>query len=153
MRTMATPNAPKTFGTKIDRTTYKVDEPILTGAQLRALPNPPIGPDRDLFEVVPGGSDLKIEADSRVEMRNGLRFFTAPAQIKSRPRLRGPVRCRLLLGGVRDARRRARDGSRMAHRVRAATARPPVFLIRSGTASSCSTSAAAARALPARAKT
>jgi hypothetical protein len=34
-----------------------------------------------LFEVVPGGSDLKIEADTQVEMRNGLRFFTAPAQI------------------------------------------------------------------------
>jgi hypothetical protein len=75
------PHGPKTFEIKIDRTTYKVDEPVMTGVQLRALPNPPIGPDRDLFEVVPGGSDLKIEADTRVEMRNGLRFFTAPAQI------------------------------------------------------------------------
>lgn len=75
------PHGPKTFEIKIDRTTYKVDEPVLTGTQLRALPNPPIGLDRDLFEVVPGGSDLKIEADNRVEMRNGLRFFTAPAQI------------------------------------------------------------------------
>jgi len=75
------PNGPKTFEIKIDRTNYKVDEPELTGAQLRALPAPDIGPDRDLFEVVPGGSDLKIEADDRVEMRNGLRFFTAPAQI------------------------------------------------------------------------
>src|SRR5438874_13547581 len=36
----------------------------------------------------------------------------------------------------------------MADRVRAATARPPGFLIRSGTASSCSTSAAAARGSP-----
>lgn len=75
------PHGHKTFEIKIDRTTYKVDEPVMMGAQLRALPNPPIGPDRDLFEVVPGGSDLKIEADTRVEMRNGLRFFTAPAQI------------------------------------------------------------------------
>ncbi|WP_172626764.1 multiubiquitin domain-containing protein [Bradyrhizobium ivorense] len=75
------PDRPKTFEIKIDRTTYKVSEPVLTGAQLRRLPEPDIGPDRDLFEVVPGGSDLKIEVDARVEMRNGLRFFTAPAQI------------------------------------------------------------------------
>lgn len=72
---------PKTFEIKIDRMTYKVHEPVLTGAQLRRLPEPDTGPDRDLFEVVPGGSDLKIEVDAKVEMRNGLRFFTAPAQI------------------------------------------------------------------------
>lgn len=75
------PEHPTTFEIKIDRTTYKVSEPVLTGAQLRSLPEPDIGPDRDLFEVVPGGSDLKIEVDARAEMRNGLRFFTAPAQI------------------------------------------------------------------------
>ncbi len=75
------PNHPKMFEIKIDRTNYKVVEPVLTGAQLRALPEPDIGPDRDLFEVVPGGSDVKIEAAVTVEMRNGLRFFTAPAQI------------------------------------------------------------------------
>jgi hypothetical protein len=72
---------PKVFEIKIDRTTYKVHREVLTGAELRRLPEPDIGPDRDLFEVVPGGSDLKIEASTRVEMRNGLRFFTAPAQI------------------------------------------------------------------------
>ena len=75
------PDGQKTFEIKIDRTAYKVHQPVLTGAELRRLPTPAIGPDRDLFEVVPGGSDLKIEADTRVEMRNGLRFFTAPAQI------------------------------------------------------------------------
>ncbi|MEI9424193.1 multiubiquitin domain-containing protein [Mesorhizobium sp. Cs1299R1N1] len=69
------------FEIKIDRMNYKVSESVLTGAQLRQLPEPDIGPDRDLFEVVPGGSDVKIEADANVEMRNGLRFFTAPAQI------------------------------------------------------------------------
>ncbi|MCK1745768.1 multiubiquitin domain-containing protein [Bradyrhizobium sp. 139] len=66
---------------KIDRTEFKVKEHFLTGAQLRALPNPPIGPDRDLFEVVPGGSDEKIADTQKVKMRDGLRFFTAPAQI------------------------------------------------------------------------
>ena len=75
------PDRPKQFEIKIDRASYRVNENFLTGAQLRRLPQPDIGPDRDLFEVVPGGSDLKIEADAKVEMRNGLRFFTAPAQI------------------------------------------------------------------------
>jgi hypothetical protein len=83
------PDDPKAFEIKIDRRTYKVREPVLTGAELRRLPEPKIGPDRDLFEVVPGGSDLKIEADTRVEMRNGLRFFTAPAQINPGKNLRG----------------------------------------------------------------
>jgi hypothetical protein len=69
------------FDIKIDRTDYKVPEHKRTGAQLRMLPTPPIGPDRDLFEVVPGGSDRKIEDNEEVTMRDGLRFFTAPAQI------------------------------------------------------------------------
>ena len=75
---------------KIDRTIYVVHQHVLTGAQLRQLPTPPIGPDRDLFEVVPSGSDLKIEAGTDVEMRTGLRFFTAPAQIN--PGLRSETR-------------------------------------------------------------
>ncbi len=66
---------------KIDRGQFKVTESALTGAQLRQLPEPDIGPDRDLFEVVPGGSDRKIELTEVVKMRDGLRFFTAPAQI------------------------------------------------------------------------
>lgn len=75
------PHRPETFQIKIDRTKYTVHQLALTGAELRRLPEPDIGSDRDLFEVVPGGSDLKIEADTSVEMHNGLRFFTAPAQI------------------------------------------------------------------------
>jgi multiubiquitin len=66
---------------QIDRVHYTVDKHYLTGAEIRALPNPPVGPDRDLFEVVPGGTDRKIENDMPVEMRDGLRFFTAPAHI------------------------------------------------------------------------
>ncbi len=69
------------FDIKIDRTEFKVRERFRTGAQLRQLPNPPIGPDRDLFEVVPGGSDEKIADNQEVKMRDGLRFFTAPTQI------------------------------------------------------------------------
>lgn len=69
------------FEIQIDRVQYIVTQHYMTGLELRHLPTPPIGPDRDLFEVVPGGSDRKIENEQIVEIRNGLRFFTAPAQI------------------------------------------------------------------------
>lgn len=71
----------KVFHIRIDRVGFTVDVSELTGAQLRQLPTPPIGPDRDLFEVVPGGSDRKIADADVIAMRDGLRFFTAPAQI------------------------------------------------------------------------
>jgi Multiubiquitin len=71
----------KVFEIKIDRKEYKVRKEVLKGSDLRKLPEPDIGPERDLFEVVPGGSDLKIENQMDVKMRDGLRFFTAPAQI------------------------------------------------------------------------
>lgn len=69
------------FQIQIDRQHFTVTEKQMTGSQLRALPSPPIGSDRDLFEVVPGGTDKKISDAETVEMRNGLRFFSAPAQI------------------------------------------------------------------------
>jgi hypothetical protein len=72
---------PPNLHIKIDRTEYTVHEREMTGAQLRHVPDPPIGPDRDLFEVIPGGSDRKIEEAMVVEIRDGLRFFTVPAHI------------------------------------------------------------------------
>ena len=71
---------------RIDRKEYPVPRDLLndgkmTGAQLRRLADPDIGEDRDLFEVVPGGSDRKVGDDDEVVIRNGLRFFSAPAQI------------------------------------------------------------------------
>jgi hypothetical protein len=74
-------NHPREFRIQIDRTHYTVTQEHMTGAQLRQVPNPPIGPDRDLWEVVPGAPDLKIGDTDTVEIRNGMRFFTAPAQI------------------------------------------------------------------------
>jgi hypothetical protein len=69
------------FEIQIDRQHYTVELRHMTGLQLRHVPTPPIGPERDLFEVVPGGSDRKISDEQVVEIRNGLRFFTAPSQI------------------------------------------------------------------------
>ncbi len=75
------------FQIQIDRVHYTVEQEQLTGAQLRDLVNPPIGLDRDLFEVVPGGTDRKIESTDVVRMRIGLRFFTAPAHINPGTRM------------------------------------------------------------------
>ncbi len=69
------------FKIQIDRVHYEVAFAQMTGIQLRQVPPTPIAADRDLFEVVPGGPDRKIEDGTVVEIRNGLRFFTAPAQI------------------------------------------------------------------------
>lgn len=74
---------PKHFEIQIDRTHYRVTLSQMTGLQLRQVPDPPIGPDLDLYEVVPGGTDRKIGDNQVVEIRNGLRFFTAPGQINA----------------------------------------------------------------------
>lgn len=75
------PHGPQQFQIQIDRVHYTVSKDHMTGSELRNLPTAPIGPDRDLFQVVPGGQDKKIENSEVVEIRNGLRFFTAPSQI------------------------------------------------------------------------
>jgi hypothetical protein len=71
----------KEFQIQIDRVHYTVNQPQMTGTQLRGVPPTPIGGDRDLFEVVPGAQDRKIEAETVVEIREGQRFFTAPGHI------------------------------------------------------------------------
>lgn len=69
------------FRIQIDRAHYDVHQLEMTGEQLRHVPPTPIGPDRDLFEVVPGEPDRKISDDEVVKISNGKRFFTAPAHI------------------------------------------------------------------------
>ena len=72
---------PEKFQIQIDRVHFTSEKAQMTGAELRQLPSPAISADRDLFEVVPGGTDIKISDSAVVELRNGMRFFTAPAQI------------------------------------------------------------------------
>jgi hypothetical protein len=69
------------FHIKIDREQFRVDQEELTGREVRNLPVPPIGPDRDLFEVLPDQADRKVEDDYVAEIYDGKRFFTAPAHI------------------------------------------------------------------------
>ena len=80
------PDRPRHFTIRIDRKEYRVplellDRGHLTGQEIRRLADPNIGPDHDLFEVVPGGSDRKIGDEERVLIRNHMRFFSAPAVI------------------------------------------------------------------------
>ncbi len=77
----ASAKPPHEFHIQIDRAHFTVTQEQMTGQQLRQVPPTPIGPDRDLFEVVPGGTDRKIGDTDPVEIRDGERFFTAPAQI------------------------------------------------------------------------
>lgn len=72
---------PKVFHIQIDRTEYDVSDEKLTGAQLRRVPQTPIPPERDLFQIIPGHPDLKIKDDDTVEIHDGLRLFTAPSTI------------------------------------------------------------------------
>lgn len=69
------------FRIQIDRTHYTVHQREMTGSELRRVPNPPIPADRDLYEVRPGQPDRLIEDNTVVEIRDGLRFFTAPHHI------------------------------------------------------------------------
>lgn len=71
----------KKFNIQIDRQHYTLTAERMTGAEIRAVPSPPIPPDRDLFEVMPGHPDRKIGDTDPVEIHNGLRFFTAPGTI------------------------------------------------------------------------
>ena len=72
---------PEKFEIQIDRKHYQVEKDEMTGKDLRQVPNEPIESDRDLFEVVPGEPDKKIEDATIVKIRDGQRFFTVPAHI------------------------------------------------------------------------
>lgn len=65
----------------IDRELFDAPGPETTGAGLRALPTPPIGPERDLYEIRPGQNDNLVEDGDTVRLRPGQRFFTAPGRI------------------------------------------------------------------------
>ena len=81
----------KSFSIKIDRDPFKVDSETITGAELRALPTPPVGSDRDLFLVVPGGQDRLVGDDEIVTLREGAHFITAPRNVTPGSGHRGGV--------------------------------------------------------------
>jgi hypothetical protein len=78
---MAESKRPKEYRIQIDRAHYVVHEDEMTGAELRQVPDQDIPADRDLFEVVPGRPDNKVDDAEGVQIQNGKRFFTAPGHI------------------------------------------------------------------------
>ncbi len=66
----------------IDQVKYDAPDSNLTGSQLRALPNPPVPEDRDLFLEVPGPKDdLLIDPAKKYEIKPGSHYYTAPKTI------------------------------------------------------------------------
>ena len=53
---------PDQFQIFIDKEKFTPTEETVTGAILRALPNPDVPEDRDLYKEVPGGEDELIDA-------------------------------------------------------------------------------------------
>ena len=60
------PDEDKVFDIQIDRMHYEVTQTRITGADLRNVPTPPIPSDRDLFEVILGRPDRKVESEDRI---------------------------------------------------------------------------------------
>lgn len=65
----------------IDGTKYHPQGHRLTGAQMRLVPSPPVGDDRDLWLDVIDELDKLVEDDEVVELENNMRFFTVPRVI------------------------------------------------------------------------
>lgn len=65
----------------IDRKQFKVDSESMTGTELRALPEPDIGPEFDLWLEVPACEDDRVDGDEQLPLKNGMHFFTAPSTI------------------------------------------------------------------------
>ncbi len=71
----------RTFLIFIDKREFRVEGPTITGTQLRALPEPPIGPEFDLYEEAASGDDPLISNETVVHLRQRMHFFTAPSNI------------------------------------------------------------------------
>jgi hypothetical protein len=100
-------SAQPTVVIQIDRGSFQLHRGTLTGAELRQLPNPEIAADRDLFLVAGGGEDDRLIHDQqRLELADGMSFFTVPRTI-----LAGLQNCHLKRGSGRGRMCRANDVS------------------------------------------
>jgi hypothetical protein len=62
----------------IDKTPYEVRTAVLTEAQLRALPTPPVPDGYGIWKDIPDDLDDPIKVGELVRIANGDRFFTKP---------------------------------------------------------------------------
>jgi hypothetical protein len=66
---------------RIDSKTYPVEEASLTGAELRLVPDSPIGADRDLYLDVAGPNDQLVDDDDHIELAPQMTFFSVTRKI------------------------------------------------------------------------
>lgn len=72
---------PNQYQVFIDKKRFTVQEETVTGAFLRALPDPDVPAEHDLWMEVPGGEDILIAPEKEVTLKNGMHFFTVPKEI------------------------------------------------------------------------
>jgi hypothetical protein len=65
----------------IDGKQYRAPTRKMTGAQLRRLAEPNIGPDYDLWQEVPGGEDNLVDDKERITLRDGMGFYSSSRDI------------------------------------------------------------------------
>lgn len=66
----------------IDKEHFKAPKTPMTGAELRALPNPDVPADRDLWLEIHGPSDdILVKLDATINLTPGMHFYTAPSTI------------------------------------------------------------------------
>lgn len=75
------PGHPKGRKIFIDKRRYRAPKELMTGAELRALADPPVGPDRDLWLDVVDALDDLVGDETVIDLDRCDRFFTVPKLI------------------------------------------------------------------------
>jgi hypothetical protein len=66
----------------IDKQQVFAPKAEMTGAEIRALASPPIGPDHDLYLEVPGKAEDHLVSDTEtVKLKSGMHFYGAPGKV------------------------------------------------------------------------
>lgn len=65
----------------IDAKQYRAPTRKMTGAQLRRLAEPNIGPEYDLWQEVPCGDDNIVDDKERITLRDGMGFYSSSRDI------------------------------------------------------------------------
>ncbi len=62
----------------LDKVPYEVQSAVISETDLRALPTPPVGPDRGVWKDIPDDLDDPLAPGELVRVTDGDRFFTKP---------------------------------------------------------------------------
>lgn len=66
----------------IDKKPYKATKDEMTGAEIRALPDPDVATERDLWLEMHGNQDdIPVGLSTVIDLKPGMHFYTAPSTI------------------------------------------------------------------------